>query len=201
MPSPGLSIPYALVIDIICFQVLPCFGDLRFNFTWSFPIFRSKLPPMQSGFLIRNRYLILYGTSLAGLLILLNWLKLRLVVLDHALEVYIGSIAVIFTGLGIWLALKLTRPRLRTIVVEKTVGSDRPFSQNTQEIERMNLSRRELEVLELMARGLSNREIGEQLFVSLSTVKTHCNNLFEKMDVKRRTQAIEKGRSLGIIPR
>jgi len=157
---------------------------------------------MESQFLARNKHIIIYGISLAALLFLLNWLKLRLVVLDHAFEVYIGTIAVIFTALGIWLALKLTRPKVETLVVEKEVFLDKSpaFTLNTAALEGLNLSKRELEVLQLMARGMSNQEIAGQLFVSLSTVKTHCNNLFEKMEVKRRTQAIEKGRKLGLIP-
>jgi len=157
---------------------------------------------MAFNFLARNRYIILYGVCLSLLLFLLNWLKLRLIVLDHAFEVYIGSIALIFTALGIWLALKLTRPKVQTLVVEKVVYKSKSadFIINTAELEKLNISKREVEVLQLMAQGMSNQEIAEQLFVSLSTVKTHSNNLFEKLDVKRRTQAIEKARKLGLIP-
>ncbi|HTF30833.1 MAG TPA: response regulator transcription factor [Flavitalea sp.] len=157
---------------------------------------------MAFNFLARNRYIILYGVCLSLLLFLLNWLKLRLIVLDHAFEVYIGSIALIFTALGIWLALKLTRPKVQTLVVEKVVYKSKSADCiiNTAELEKLNISKREVEVLQLMAQGMSNQEIAEQLFVSLSTVKTHSNNLFEKLDVKRRTQAIEKARKLGLIP-
>lgn len=157
---------------------------------------------MAFNFLARNRYIILYGVCLSLLLFLLNWLKLRLIVLDHAFEVYIGSIALIFTALGIWLALKLTRPKVQTLVVEKVVYKSKSadFTMNAAELEKLNVSKREVEVLQLMAQGMSNQEIAERLFVSLSTVKTHSNNLFEKLDVKRRTQAIEKARTLGLIP-
>lgn len=156
---------------------------------------------MIRNFINQNRYIFLYGLSLAGLLFLLNWLKLRLVVIDHAFEVYIGSIALIFTALGIWLALKLTRPKVETIIVEKEifVSPNADFTINQAAVDDLNLSKREVEVLQLMAKGLSNQEIAENLFVSLSTVKTHNNNLFDKMGVRRRTQAIEKARHMRII--
>lgn len=152
-------------------------------------------------FLIRNKAAILYGVSLALLLFLLRWLELRLVIFDHAMEFYIGAIAVLFTALGIWLALKLTNPKVKTVVVEKEVYISREsFVFNEAEAVKLGLSRRELEVLELMSGGCSNQEIASRLFVSLSTVKTHVSNLFEKLDVKRRTQAIERGKKLGLIP-
>ena len=147
----------------------------------------------------RKKYgqLVLYGISMALLLFLLKWLELRFVIIDHALEVYIGAIAVIFTGLGIWLAMKIVKPKVT--VVEKEVYLNAPFSINQKELELLNLSKRELEVLQLMSEGLSNKEIADRLFVSLSTIKTHSNNLFDKMNVERRTQAIDKGKRLGII--
>lgn len=149
----------------------------------------------------RNRYILLYGFSLAGLLFLLNWLKLRFVVIDHAFELYIGSIALLFTGLGIWLARKLSRPKVQTVIMErKTSAGTNDFKANQSAIDELNLSKRELEVLQLMAKGLSNQEIAEQLFLSVSTIKTHSNNLFDKMGVRRRTQAVERARQNGIIP-
>lgn len=153
-------------------------------------------------FLVRNKHTLLYGACLALLLFLLKWLELRLIVINHAFEIYIGAIALIFTSLGIWLALKLARPRVRTVIVEKEVHVSRPavFTINREELGKLGLSSRELEVLQLMAEGLSNQEIAARLFVSLNTVKTHSSNLFEKMDVKRRTQAIEKAKRLSIIP-
>ena len=142
--------------------------------------------------------LILYGICMALLLFILKWLELRFVIIDHALEVYVGAIALIFTGLGIWLAMKIVRPKVT--VIEKEIYRNVPFTVNTQELELLNLSKRELEVLQLMAQGLSNKEIADRLFVSLSTIKTHSNNLFDKMNVERRTQAIDKAKRLGIIP-
>jgi DNA-binding CsgD family transcriptional regulator len=150
----------------------------------------------------KYRHIILYGISLALLLFLLKWLQLRLVIIDHALEIYIGIIAVLFTGLGIWVALKLARPKVEKVVVEKPVYIERKdeFTRNEKALAMLNLSRRELDVLELMAQGLTNQEIAGRLFVSLNTIKTHSMNLFEKMDVSRRTQAIARGRELSIIP-
>lgn len=153
---------------------------------------------MMSKFRRKYGQLILYGISMALLLFLLKWLELRFVIIDHALEIYIGAIALIFTGLGIWLAIKIIKPKVT--VVEKEVYLNTPFSINKKELELLNLSKRELEVLQLMSEGLSNKEIADRLFVSLSTIKTHSNNLFDKMNVERRTQAIDKGKRLGIIP-
>jgi len=151
---------------------------------------------------LKNRAIILYSISLAFLLFILKWLELRFIIFDHSFEIYIGFIAIIFTGLGIWLALKLSKPKIRTVVVEKEVIVTRNenFVLNTSMIDELDLSKRELEILGLLAEGLSNQEIAARLFVSLSTVKTHLQNLFQKLDVKRRTQAIEKAKRLGLIP-
>ncbi len=146
---------------------------------------------------MKNKEIILYGLALAVLLFLLKWLELRLVIIDHAFEIYIGAIAAIFTGLGIWLAVKLTKPK--TVVVEKEVYI-KDFTLNENELNKLRLSKRELEVLQLMAEGLSNQEIAERLFVSLNTIKTHSSKVLEKLDVERRTQAVEKAKRLSIIP-
>jgi len=152
--------------------------------------------------IIKNKAILAYGVSLAGLLLLMKWLELRFIIVDHALEVYIGAIAVIFTALGIWLAVKFTRPRVERIVVEKEVyiNNSNGFMVNENALRELGLSKRELEVLQLMAEGLSNNEIASRLFVSLNTVKTHTSRLFEKLDVKRRTQAVEKAKRLSLIP-
>jgi ATP/maltotriose-dependent transcriptional regulator MalT len=78
------------------------------------------------------------------------------------------------------------------------VSSDN-FQLNEALLAQTGISKREYEVLELMAQGLSNQEIAEKLFVSLNTVKTHTSNLFVKLDAKRRTQAIQKAKELGLI--
>lgn len=153
-------------------------------------------------FFIKHKTILLYGTSLALLLILLKWLELRFVIFDHAMEIYVGAIAVIFTALGIWLALKLTKPKIERVVVEKEIYIEkiREFVFNEAEFTRLGISKRELEVLQLMAEGFSNAEIAARLFVSLNTIKTHASNLFFKLDASRRTQAIEKAKSLCLIP-
>jgi len=153
------------------------------------------------GFIRKHSRVILYGLAMAALMFLLKWLELRLIIFDHAFEIYVGAIAAVFTGLGIWLALKLSKPKVETIVVEKEiyVRSD-SFLLNEQALNSLNLSKRELEVLQLMAEGLSNHEIAERLYVSLSTVKTHSRNLFDKLGVSRRTQAIDRAKKLFIIP-
>jgi DNA-binding CsgD family transcriptional regulator len=148
-----------------------------------------------------GRYIIIvYGVALALLLLLLKWLEWRFIIFDHAIEVYSGILALVFTGLGIWLALKLARPKVQTIVVEKEVAAPvGTHGPETAVLARLGLSAREVEVLELMAEGLSNQEIADRLFVSLNTIKTHCSRIFEKLDVRRRTQAIEKAKRLNII--
>lgn len=158
--------------------------------------------------LLRNKGTIVYGISLAFLLFLLKWLELRFIIFDHSFEIYIGFIAIIFTVLGIWLALKLSKPKIETVVVEKQVlkevevyvNRNENFVLDTSVVSQLELSKRELEILGLLAQGHSNQEIAAKLFVSLSTVKTHIQNLFEKLDVKRRMQAVEKAKRLNLIP-
>ena len=160
-------------------------------------------------FLLRNKATIIYSISLAFLLFLLKWLELRFLIFDHSFEIYIGFIAVIFTALGIWLAVKLSKPKIETVVVEKEVYVNRNenlpdrqagFVLDTALVAQLEVSKRELEILGLLAQGHSNQEIAAKLYISLSTVKTHIQNLFEKLDVKRRIQAVEKARSLNLIP-
>jgi two-component system, NarL family, response regulator LiaR len=147
----------------------------------------------------RYKNVILYGISLAALTILLRWLELRYLILNNSFEVYAGFIAIIFTSLGIWLALKLIKPNVKTVILEREVPV-RDFSVDKETMIRLGLSKREVEVLNKMSEGLSNQEIADSLFLSLNTVKTHTSNLFEKLEVKRRTQAVEKARKLNIIP-
>ncbi|WP_448702682.1 response regulator transcription factor [Mucilaginibacter sp. AW1-3] len=150
---------------------------------------------------VKYRQTIIYGIAMAVLLFLLKLMEYRFIIVDYALETYISAIAIFFTALGIWLAVKLTKPKVQTLVVEKPVYvNTTDFSINQHELDRLNLSRRELEVLQLMAEGLSNQEISERLFVSLNTIKTHSQKLFEKMEVKRRTQAVEMAKRLCLIP-
>ena len=144
---------------------------------------------------------VLYGVAFAALLLLLRFLEIRFIIMQHAFEIYAGAIALVFTCLGIWLALKLSKPKIQTQVIEKEVYiTADEFVFNADAFNALGLSKRELEVLQLMAKGASNQEIADQLFVSLNTIKTHSSRLFEKLEVKRRTQAIERAKKLSLIP-
>ena len=148
----------------------------------------------------QNKELISYAIAMAILLLLLRLLEYKFLVLEYKIEIYAGIIAIIFLLIGIWVANKVTKPKVETVVVEKEVKIFQDnFSINTEAIETLKISSRELEVLQLMAKGLSNQEIADALFVSLHTIKTHNANLFEKLDVKRRTQAVEVAKKLQII--
>jgi NarL family two-component system response regulator LiaR len=155
---------------------------------------------MISRFFTRHRLIILYGAALAALIFLLKWLEWRFLIMDRAIELYSGAIAIVFTGLGIWLAIRLARPKWRTVIVEKEVLVKPAATVNEKELARLGISARELEVLQLMSEGLSNQEIAARLFVSLNTIKTHSANIFEKLDVRRRTQAVDKAKKLNILP-
>ncbi len=156
-------------------------------------------------FFHRYKSILLYAVSLVLILIGLQVVQYKLLLVNHSYELYILCIAILFTGLGIWLALKLMKPKteIQTVIVEKTVLvkelSESELQKIEKQIQQLGISSREMEVLQLMAQGLSNQEIANRLFVSLHTIKTHSSRLFEKMDVKRRTQAIEKARQLNII--
>lgn len=156
-------------------------------------------------FFSKYKSILLYAVSLVVILIALQVLQYKLLLVNHAYELYILCIAIVFTGLGIWLALKLMKPKteIKTMVVEKHVlvkeFSEAELQKIEKQIQQLGISSREMEVLQLMAQGLSNQEIADRIFLSLATVKTHSSKLFEKLDVKRRTQAIEKARQLNII--
>lgn len=159
---------------------------------------------MSLSFIDKHKWTIVYGISTALLLLLLKWLEYRFLIYSNAIEIYIGGIALLFMLLGVWLALKLAKPK--TMVVEKKVVIEKEvfksateFILNEAEIERLGISKRELEVLQLMAEGMSNQQVADKLFVSLNTVKSHSSKIFEKLEVERRTQAVEKAKRLNII--
>ena len=139
-----------------------------------------------------TRTVLLYGVSLAVLIALLKVVEYRFLVRDLSLEVYISLVAVLFTALGIWVGPRLTRKKI--IVVRPDFVLDKSA------LDRLGISKREHEVLELMAQGHSNQEIAEKLFVSVNTVKTHLANLFLKLEASRRTQAVQKAKELRLIP-
>lgn len=146
-------------------------------------------------------HILLYGAAMAVLVFALKWLQWRYLIADNSLDIYIGLIALFFTLLGVWVANQLTKPKVETIVIEKEVYITPPDAPvNDAELRKLNLTSREYEVLTLLTQGRSNAEIAENLFLSLSTIKTHVSNLFVKMDVRSRTQAIEKAKRLKITP-
>lgn len=145
-----------------------------------------------------KRHVLLYGL-IGGLLVgLLKWMEYRFLVVEHSLEIYGGLVAVVFAGLGIWLGLKLTKTR-ETVVV-KEVAVTTPFQLDAARQEELKITARELEILQLIAAGLSNREIAEKLFVSENTVKTHSSRVFDKLGARRRTQAVQLGKEYRLIP-
>ena len=153
---------------------------------------------------MKNTVLI-YGLLGGVLVAVLKLVEYRFLVLEHSLEIYGGIVAVIFSALGIWLGLKLTRTREVVVVREVAVVREvpvpaAPFHRNEARREQLGITPRELEILEAMAAGLSNREIAERLFVSENTVKTHAARVFDKLSARRRTQAIQLAKEAGLIP-
>ncbi|HSL72775.1 MAG TPA: response regulator transcription factor [Longimicrobiales bacterium] len=147
-----------------------------------------------------KRHILLYGLIAGVLIALLKVVEYRFLVVEHSLEIYGGLVAAIFAGLGIWLGLKLTRPKATVVVKEVRVPADGPFVPNAARIEALGLTPRELQILELIAQGLSNREIAGRLFVSENTVKTHSSRVFDKLNARRRTQAVQLAKEQGLIP-
>lgn len=145
-------------------------------------------------------YGLIYGVVGGVLVVVLKLIEFRFLVVEHSMEIYGGLIALIFAGVGIWLGLKLTRKKEVLVVKEVPVPARQPFSLNEGRLKDLGITKRELEILELMARGMSNREIAEKLFVSENTVKTHSTRLFDKLSAKRRTQAVQIGKEMGLIP-
>jgi len=146
------------------------------------------------------RDMLLYGVFGGVLIALLKLTEYRFLVVEHSVEIYGGLIAALFAGLGIWLGLKLTRTRERIVVKEVPVRAGEPFVPDEKKRENLGITRRELEILELIAQGMSNREIAGRLFVSENTVKTHSSRVFDKLGAKRRTQAVQFGKEFGLLP-
>jgi NarL family two-component system response regulator LiaR len=145
-----------------------------------------------------KRHVLIYGLVGGILITLLKWTEYRFLVIEHSLEIYGGLTAVTFAVLGIWLGLKLTRQKI--VVKEVPVAAGEPFVPNERKQEDLGITRRELEVLELIAQGMSNREIAGKLYVSENTVKTHSSRVFDKLGARRRTQAVQLGKEFGLLP-
>ena len=143
---------------------------------------------------------LIYGLSGGLLIVVLRLIEFRFLVVEHSMEIYGGLIAILFAGVGIWLGLKLTRKKEIVVVKEVPVPAVQPFALNEGRVKDLGITKRELQILELIAHGMSNREIAEKLFVSENTVKTHSSRLFDKLSAKRRTQAVQIGKEMGLIP-
>jgi two-component system, NarL family, response regulator LiaR len=146
------------------------------------------------------RNILLFGVVGGVLIALLELVEYRFLVIDHSLEMYGGIVAALFSGLGIWLGLRITARRQRVVVREVAVPAGGPFVRDDQRRAALGITRRELEILELIADGLSTREIAARLFVSENTVKSHSNRLFAKLAARRRTEAVRIGKEAGLIP-
>jgi DNA-binding CsgD family transcriptional regulator len=153
-----------------------------------------------------KRQVLIFGLVGGLLIATLQYTEYRFIVIEHTIELYGALVAILFAAFGIWLGLRITRNRetiRETIVVKEVLvpaESPVPFAPNTARQQTLGITTRELEILNLVARGLSNREIATQLFVSENTVKTHCARAFDKLGAARRTQAVQRGKELGLLP-
>ena len=158
-----------------------------------------------------KRHVLIFGLVGGLLIATLQYTEYRFVIIEHSVELYSALVAILFATFGIWLGLRITRRRetssreiIRETVVVKEVlvpaETPAPFAPNTARRQTLGITPRELEILTLVARGLSNREIATQLFVSENTVKTHCSRAFDKLGAARRTQAVQRGKELGLLP-
>ena len=146
------------------------------------------------------KHIAIYGLIGGATIALLELIEYRYLVVEHSVEIYGALIAALFAAFGIWLGLRITRAGERVIVQEVRVPAPSTFARNTRQVESLGITPRELEILELIASGLSNREIAEAIFVSENTVKTHSSRLFNKLGAHRRTQAVQLGKEAGLIP-
>ena len=151
-----------------------------------------------------KRHALIFGLVGGLLIAILQYTEYRFVVIEHSVELYSALVAILFSAFGIWLGLRITRNREAVVVKEVPAPAQaqslKPFTPNTARQQTLGITARELEILNLVARGLSNREIAAQLFVSENTVKTHCSRAFDKLGAARRTQAVQRGKELGLLP-
>lgn len=144
------------------------------------------------------REIALYGVCGGILIVVLRLAEYRFLVLRHSVEIYGAIVAALFAGLGIWLGGTITKKKPEVVVREVRV--DGPFVLDENRVRELQLTPRELEILGLIAQGLSNKEIAERAFVSENTVKTHASRVFDKLGARRRTEAVQLGKSWRLIP-
>ena len=147
-----------------------------------------------------RKHILLYGLIGGALIAGLRLIEYRWLVVEHSVEIYGGLIALVFAALGIWLGLRLTRHKETVVVREVLVPAPATFERDQDRQATLGITPRELEILELIAQGLSNREIAERVHISENTVKTHSSRLFDKLGAQRRTQAVQRGKDLRLIP-
>ena len=152
-----------------------------------------------------KRHILILGLVGGVLIAILRWSEYQFLVIEHSFEIYGALVAIIFAGFGIWLGIKLTKPREKIITREVLVPAETPaapttFTLNRPQLDALGITPRELEILTLIAQGLSNREIAARLFVSENTVKTHCSRAFDKLGARRRTEAVQRSKELGLLP-
>jgi len=146
-----------------------------------------------------KKHILIYGVCGGMLIVVLKLIEYRFLVLERSLEIYGGLVALLFAGVGIWLGLRFTKTK-ETVVVKEVPVLTREFVMDEARLDQLGITAREFEILELIARGMSNREIAEKLFVSENTVKTHSSRLFDKLSAKRRTQAVQIAKEMRLIP-
>ncbi len=147
-----------------------------------------------------KRHILIYGIVGGVLITLLQWSEYRFLVIDHSIEIYGGLVAATFAALGIWLGIRLTGPRRQPAPPEIPPPAPTPYAPDGQKREILGITPRELEVLSLIAQGMSNREIAAKLYVSENTIKTHSSRVFDKLGAKRRTQAVQLAKEIGLLP-
>jgi DNA-binding CsgD family transcriptional regulator len=147
-----------------------------------------------------RRYVLLYGLLGGVLIAALRLIEYRWLVVEHSVEIYGGLVAAVFATLGIWLGLKLTKHTETVVVREVMVEAPANFVRDDSKLQSLGITPRELEILQLIAEGLSNKEIADRVFVSENTVKTHSSRVFDKLGARRRTQAVQLGKELRLIP-
>jgi DNA-binding CsgD family transcriptional regulator len=147
-----------------------------------------------------KRHVLIIGLIGGILIAALKWIEYRYLIIEHSFEIYGALIAILFAVVGIWLGNRLTSPRQKIVIKEVPVPAAPSFILNEQKQEALGITRRELEILELVAQGMSNREIAGKLYVSENTVKTHCSRAFDKLGARRRTQAVQLGKEFGLLP-
>ena len=139
------------------------------------------------------RSILIFGCLLAVFAVLLQLVEYKYYIGHLTTDIYTSVVATIFTGVGIWIGVNILKSKK-----EEQALVTNPEMQQAK-IKELNLNDREYEMLQFIAKGLSNQEIADELYLALPTIKTHISNLYSKLDVRSRTQAIYKAQALNLI--